>query len=224
MNTLEKFKAIHQDKDIYIIASGYSCEFIDPEFFKNKITIGINQVHKKFTIRYGVRKEQKNLDTILSESPGTLWFVSLHDCGVYHFPKLDIKKYEANPNICIFKHNNNDDPRQPIMKLPDNGLLASHSTITSGIHLAAYMGAKNIILVGHDCGTLDNQCNFTGYHTKESLYLWKNGESDYKKWLPEIEGQTIQLKKILKEIYNCNVYSLNPFINFGLEGHIYKKG
>jgi hypothetical protein len=27
----------------------------------------------------------------------------------------------------------------------------------------------------------------------------------------------------LKEVYGCNVYSLNPFLNFGLEGHEYER-
>ena len=41
------FKNKHKDSDIYIIASGKSLDFIEPNFFNNKITIGINQVYKK---------------------------------------------------------------------------------------------------------------------------------------------------------------------------------
>ena len=105
----------------------------------------------------------------------------------------------------------------------ENSLYVSFSTITTGIHLAAYMGAKNIILVGHDCGTLNGECNFTAYHTKQTRGLvWKN-EKDYTKWLLDIEGITIELKKTLQEKYSCNICSLNPFINFNLEGNIYEK-
>lgn len=224
MKKLEEFKNIHEGKDIYVIGSGYSCEFIDADFFNDKITIGINQVYKKFKPTYIVRKEHKDLTRVLNEYTDGFWFVSLFNCGVHSFPKLNVSNYESNDKICIFNHNNNLNPSAEIKDLPPNGLVASYSTITTGIHLAAHMGAKNIILVGHDCGTLDNNCNFTGYHNKDSLFIWKNGEDDYKKWLPKIESQTISLKKILKAKYNINVYSLNPFINFGLEGHIYKKG
>ena len=42
----------------------------------------------------------------------------------------------------------------------DNKLIVSGSTITTAIHLAAHMGAKYIILLGHDCGTLDGENNF----------------------------------------------------------------
>ena len=37
--------------------------------------------------------------------------------------------------------------------------MVSRSTVTSAIHLAAYMSAKNIILVGHDCGFINNKSN-----------------------------------------------------------------
>ena len=38
-----------------------------------------------------------------------------------------------------------------------------------------------------------------------------------------IESNTLEVKKKIKEVYNCNIYSLNPFINFGLEGHKYEQ-
>ena len=107
-----------------------------------------------------------------------------------------------------------------LQKLNEDELLVSFSTITSGIYLAAYMGAKNIILVGHDCGTIDGQSNFKNYHSKESR-LQKSTDS-YNVWLRKIEKDTIILKQFLKDKYKCNIYSLNPFVSFRLEGHIFK--
>ena len=46
---------------------------------------------------------------------------------------------------------------------------------------------------------------------------------EYKEWLTKIETQTIDLKRMLKKKYNCNIVSLNPFINFNLEGNKYNK-
>ena len=34
---------------------------------------------------------------------------------------------------------------------------------------APYMGAKNIILVGHDGGSINGEANFKGYHTSETM-------------------------------------------------------
>ena len=86
------------------------------------------------------------------------------------------------------------------------------------------MGAKNIIICGHDCGCINDEPNFDGYHN-ESTYkiIWRNGKDDYKKWLKKIEQNTIDLKKLLMKTYDCNICSLNPFINFGLEGNIYTR-
>ena len=77
-------------------------------------------------------------------------------------------------------------------ELGTNVKIVSFSTIVSGIHLAAYMGAKNIILVGHDCGTIDGIPNVEGYHNDSSYKIvWKKGKEDYIKWLPKIENDTV---------------------------------
>ena len=111
-----------------------------------------------------------------------------------------------------------------VKKLPcENKLIVSYSTITTAIHLAAHMG-ENIILIGHDCGTINGEPNFSGYHTESTYKIaHRKGKKDYINWLSKIEKQTIKLKHLLKRKYGCNVYSLNPFINFGLEGNVYKK-
>tara|TARA_B110000037_G_C16960405_1_gene440707 strand:+ start:34 stop:699 length:666 start_codon:yes stop_codon:yes gene_type:complete len=220
---LNKFKNIHNNKDIYIIASGKSLDFIDNSFFNNKITIGINQVYKKFITTYLVRKEFKLLDEILKKNLKLIHFISKGEHGGNNNNNIFIvNKYKNNKNIIIYNHNINN---HLVEQLPDdNKLLVSYSTITTGIHLAAYMGAKNIILVGHDCGTLNGEPNFKGYHTDSTYKIaHKNGKKDYINWLKKIENGTIKLKKLLKEKYGCNIYSLNPFINFGLEGNVYNK-
>jgi hypothetical protein len=221
-----KIRNIHKNEDIYIIASGPSLDFIDSSFFNNKITIGLNQVYKKIKTKYLLRKESEFLEEVIKETPGTIHFISNGSSGGENLINKDkcieLTQMNSSINICCFDHNANK--HQLPDELPENGLVVSYSSITSAIHLAAYMGAKNIILVGHDCGVLDNKANYQGYHTKETLsVVWQN-ELDYKKWLSkDIEKDTIKLKGILKKIYNVNIYSLNPFINFGLEGHIYKK-
>jgi hypothetical protein len=226
MKELIEFKNLHKGEDIYVIASGKSVDFIDNSFFENKITIGINQVYKRLKTNYLVRKEYQLIDEIIKNTNNTIHFISYHACGNYNnnFDNFNFvnKNFPDNLNIVLYNHNNNN---INIDKLPENNkLIVSHSTITTGIHLAAYMGAKNIIIVGHDCGTLDGEPNFNGYHNNKTYKIaWKNGKKDYVNWLKKIEGHTVKLKGLLKKKYGCNVYSLNPFVNFGLEGHIYKK-
>lgn len=216
---MENFRNIYLNKDIYIIASGKSIDFIDKSFFNGKITIGINQSYKYLEPTYLVRKEHEFIDMILKEtSDNVIHFISKGNCGG-HIKFID-KKYENIKNIVIFDHDNNHHGLN-ILPNNDNKLVVSFSTITTGIHLAAFMGAKNIILVGHDCGSLNNESNFTNYHTKKTML--QENINEYQLWLKEIEEHTIKLKQLLKEKYNCNILSLNPFINFNLEGNKYTK-
>ena len=46
---------------------------------------------------------------------------------------------------------------------------------------------------------------------------------DADKFMGELEVQTQAVRAFLKQKYDCNIHSLNPFLNFGLEGHIYEK-
>jgi len=85
------------------------------------------------------------------------------------------------------------------------------------------MGAKNIILVGHDCGTINGEPNFKNYHNEQTYKIaHSRGKTDYIIWLRQIEAQTIVIKNLLKKKYNCNIYSINPFVSLNLEGNIFK--
>lgn len=225
MIDLKSFKNIHKNKDIYVLASGKSVDFISNDFFDNKIVIGINQAYKKVKCKYLLRKEYKMLETVIKLNPESIHFISQGNCGGNNNINLNyvIKNKDKLNKVVIYDHNPNNH-NVPDLLPKHNKLVVSYSTITTGIHLAAYMGAKNIILVGHDCGTIDNECNFKDYHTAQTYKIaWRNGKKDYVDWLKKIENQTIKLKSLLKKEYNCNIYSLNPFINFNLEGHKYKK-
>lgn len=216
--TLDKFKNIHRDKDIYVLGSGKSVDFIDNNFFDGKIVIGINQVYRKISCQYLVRKEPEIVKEVLSDPKTINSIIFMPGDQKTHVLK---KISDESINRIIFF--NNDENIFIVDKLPsDDKLIVSYSTITTGIHLAAYMGARNIILVGHDCGTLNGEPNFSGYHTDATYKIaHKNGKEQYKKWIHKIEAGTVTLKKLLKEKYGCNTYSLNPFINFGLEGNEY---
>ena len=223
MPNLKDFENKHNGETIWIIASGKSLDYIDDAFFNDKITVGVNQVFKKFVTKYLVRKEHDYMDEILKLDLNTIHFISRGDCGGHtKLIKYNSNLYNMN-NVVIYDHDIN---KINSVSLNDNKLIVSGSTITTAIHLAAHMGAKYIILVGHDCGTLDGENNFFNYHTKETISLAHgkdNPNKNYKNWLKIIEDQTIKTKKLLKEKYGCEIYSLNPFINFGLEGHKYER-
>ncbi len=211
MKSIGELKDIYSGYDIYVVASGASAGFIDPSFFNNKLAIGVNEVWKRFAnMDYVVRKESKWMSAAIAASRqfGFKLIVSQHNCGML--------KYEKNTGAdYYFEHLDNGLQDIDLSVVGTDKIVVSYSTITSAIHVAAYMGAANIILVGHDCGTLDGNTNIAGY--AEALH----GAQFYREFLKVIEPQTVALRDKLKEVYSCNVYSLNPFVNFGLEGHEY---
>lgn len=213
MKPIGELNNIHAGHDIYVVASGASADFIDQSFFDNKIAIGVNEVWKRFyNLDYVVRKESRRMDEAISASRqfGFKTIASAHNCGMLKYAKNEGADY-------VFEHLDNALEIIDLSVIGTDKIVVSYSTITSAIHVAAYMGAANIILVGHDCGTLDGKTNIAGY--AESIA----GARFYREFLTVIEPQTLALRAKLKEVYGCNLYSLNPFVNFGLEGHEYER-
>lgn len=204
-------KNAHFGKDIWVVAAGASLGYVDKEFFKNKITIGINGVYDLVQTTYLIRKERERRQRALES--GIPLVISEYDCG-NKFRGANL----LEGDYWYFGHEEN---MSTVIDLDviggDEKLVVSASTITSAMHLAAYMGAVNIVLVGHDCGTLDGMMNPAGYHEPFG------GEKYYREWIREIEPQTVMVRERLQEVYGCRVYSLNPFLNFGLEGHLYER-
>ena len=229
MKSLSDFKNIHKGKDIYVIGSGKSCDFISRDFFDNKITIGINEVFTRYSTTYLCRKEIWMIREAAPKKPNSIFFCSRGDCGGGNSKNLELaKKMEKEKkadNIVIFDHKNNIcrpiNIERDLPNLDENKLLVSYSTSCSAIHLALYMGAKNIILVGLDGGKIDGEINYKGYRIGH--HSGRFNPKQYHNWIKTtcINSDMITLKTHFKKKYNCNVYSLNPFTNFRLDGHTF---
>ena len=96
-------------------------------------------------------------------------------------------------------------------------IVVGASIIVSAMHVAAYLGARNILLCGHDCGSLDGKIAFDGYYdeVKDLIAKWR--------MLVRMEEQTVAVREKQHEVCGSRVYSLNPFVNFGLEKHEYRQ-
>jgi hypothetical protein len=211
---LTDLKGRYVDHDIYVLASGPSSGYIDPTFFNNKLVIGVNEVWLRFpNIDYLVRKEAARSErAYYSRIP---LIVSKHNCGVLSYR---LTRFRGEYPYYIFDHKDNAVAGDiDLSVIGTDQIVVSYSTITSALHIAAYMGAANILVIGHDCGTLDGKVRM------DNLPGAIGGESFYRKFLTEIEPQTIQVRERLESVYGCNVYSINPFINFGLEEHRYER-
>jgi hypothetical protein len=253
---LEHFRDLHRGEDIYVVASGKSIDFFEKDFFDGLTIIGVNQVYKRLpNVTYLLRKEELDaakLRNLIRELPQTTThFLGRGSSGQDNWAnaQLVFDAFGAEEKVVLFDHEAAWDVfsvkrRRVLPPATAAQLMISASTFATAVHLAAYMGARRIYLAGHDCGTLDGQVNFAGYHDEATLATWsdrrfkgkgpeyrKHLTSRYTSWLTgggilgdlNIENDTIALKSLLRERYGVGVHSINPFINFGLEGHAYDR-
>jgi hypothetical protein len=209
----------HKGKDVYVLGSGGSLNFIDPKFFYKKITVCVNEVGETYlpTTKYVVTKYHPEAIKFAQQMPNTNVVVSRGSLGGPHYAALPVLN-----NLYTFDHNTNRDAATSVVAdwpLEDGSLYVSWSSITSAMHFGAYLGAKNIIMVAHDCGELDDKSWVDGY-----VYdTWDETKvEEAKERNKKFEIQSIAVKGKLKQLYGCNVYSLNPFINYNLEGVKYR--
>ena len=198
-----------------MLGSGATLNFIDPKFFSKKITVCVNEVGEVYlpTTKYVITKYHPEAIKFAQNMPDVNVVVSRGSLGGPHYPALPALK-----NLYTFNHNTNRDAATSVVAdwpLENGSLYVSWSSITSAMHFAAYLGAKNIIMVAHDCGELDDKSWVDGY-----VYdTWDETKvEEAKQRNKQFEIQSIAVKGKLKELYGCNVYSLNPFINYNLEG------
>ena len=216
---LTQLKNKHNGEDIWVISAGSSMDYVSSEFFENKIVIGINHVYKHYPCNYIVMKD------CMEEPRFPRSILQLDSMGI---PLIFSKGYKGyydkednsprHNDAYMFEHNSRRDTFDTEVKsLKDDEIIVSRSSITSLMHIAAYLGASNIILCGHDCGTLDGNLYYNGYVEKDwiSSGNW-NGINNF---MSKLERQSQVVRKLLMEKYNCNIHSLNPFLNMGLEGH-----
>ena len=225
---ITELKNIHKGEDIWVIAAGASMNFVNNSFFDNKITIGVNQVHRLFRCDYAVMKDLGESDRFdesireLKDSKTKLLFSKFH-AGHYRSGE---NKPEYSDNFYVFNHNDNGSYKKAdgsldldVIGSPDH-IIAIRSTLTSSIHLAAYLGASNIMICGSDGGKVDGKSYMDGYTQNH----WKSGGNNpgIGEWIGNIQDLNIQIRNRIKLIYNCNIHSLNPFINLQLEDHLYE--
>lgn len=220
---IKELKNKHQGEDIWIILAGSSLDYIDASFFENKLTIGQNQTYRDFKCDYIIMKD-------CNEKPR---FVnSLAELENIDIPVIYSEYYKGHHNQGknrVKLENSYYFPHQRrTTHFPDeldnigkDEIVVSKSTVTSAMHVAAYMGAKNIMLCGHDCGTIDGQKYYAGYI--EPNWTSAGNWDGIDKWLSKLENESILVRNFLEQRYNVNIHSLNPFLNMNFESHKFRK-
>ena len=203
MQSILSLENKHLGEDIYILAAGKSVDFYPKNFLDDRIVIGVNHTWKMFDVTYSVFKE-------MDGKPNVPLIMPKHSHGLSATP--------LNEADYIFEHNHNECAEIKFDGVHPYGekIIVSWSSITSAIHLAAFMGARAVFLIGHDCATLDNYQIAEGYYNGARP---ATASGDYPIWVGKIAPQTAIVRDWLLKEYGVPLISLSPFIGLKHEGH-----
>lgn len=205
---LSDLRDTHKGETVWVLGSGRTLQHIDPGFFEDKTVVSTNYSAAMIGLQAGYVFSHYHKDIEAMLEPSAV-FVTLLRC-------TETKQLWAPPvpdNLIFIEQANYTgagsawDPFGPHKPLP-HSLVYGSSSLHGAMHLAAHIGAKHIMLVGADCGTLDGEHRVEGY---------KDGD---KPWALYNEHH-LMMKLWLEQTYGVTVYSLNPFINLNLEGHTF---
>ena len=206
MSELSDLRNKHAGETIWVLGSGATLSFIQPSFFDDKIVISTNFAAQVAGIKadYVFSHYHADLSPLIEPTNYVLtlrrdtvthkeWTEDIPDNLIF----VDLDSYSAPGSTW-----------NPFTTHPprEDSLAYGSSSIHASMHLAAWLGASSIVLVGADCGVLDGKERIDGYPQGDNPWsIYNQHHKLMKDWLADR--------------YGVGVYSLNPFINFNLEGH-----
>lgn len=200
----------HEFETIYVFGSGATLNYLAPSFFDDKICVATNFCGSVFGLaRYYVFSHY-HADAVLEarRDESIAVFTPHREHGTDAEFLVEVSKVVTFPTT-TGRPGTSFNPSGKDWPTLDNSLVIGSSGIHGAMHLAAYLGAKFIVLVGADCGTLGGAERVEGYVQGE--HPWELYEMHLR-----------DMKQRLFEMYGCHTYSLNPFVNYSLEGTQYR--
>lgn len=203
----ESFRDHLAGETVWVIGSGASLDYIPAAFFNGKHCVCVNRVGITLNLRsfYTVSHYHRDGMIVADTRPDLPVIVPELDLG--RFGPEAANTEPTQPNIYRFPTNDqmfgSFDPARDWPTDPHH-LVAGPTSLHMTMHFAHYLGAAHIVLVGADCGTLGNRSNFDGY---------ARGDNPFGVWQATLGGVADQIRA-----RGTTVHSLNPFVNFALEG------
>jgi len=202
---LEDLASAHYGETIWVLGSGPSLNFLSPSFFEDKTTVSTNL--SAHTLGFVPDYVFSHYHRSAKEMPARMEKVTLKR------DTLSLEEWAGDvpDDVVLIEQDNYNPPGSawnPLTTHPPkpHSLAYGSSSLHGAMHLAAWLGAKHIVLVGADCGTIDGEHRVEGYPDGDKLWaLYNEHHKLMKEWL-------------VRE-YGVTVYSLNPFVNLNLEGH-----
>jgi hypothetical protein len=199
----------HVGDTAWVFGSGATMNYLSPTFFDGKLCVSTNMGAFDFgvTPAYAFTHHHSKFHQEAGFRPNTVFVANEFD-----YPSTT--RWDDPPgNVIVHKpktqENSHDqfDPFERDRPAHAHQLVFGSSSVHGAMHLAAYVGAKHIVLVGVDCGVLDGVVNFEKHRnaTQRSFGTWNKHLALMRDWL--------------LDTYGVHTYSLNPFVNLHLEGH-----
>lgn len=212
---LAKFKNIHNGKTVYIFGNGPSLKDINLDKFKDEITFASNKIFLLFDF-FTWRPTYYTVedDLVLKQNKKQIYGLEVKNIL---FPYTSILYLKKLSKIIYFNFFQNSffDAMPKFSNNPISGLYWGGSVIYTQIQLAAFMGAKKIILLG-----VDFNFNIPSSYENSTKTIVSRGEINHfspeyrkkgEKWnIPNLDLQEKSYEKVLDycqtnniEIYNA---------------------
>jgi hypothetical protein len=207
---MDDYENLHEGETIYVLGSGATLDYLSPDFFDDKVTIAVNLVGSVFGLKgyycfshyhKDAQHEAKREDCIGAFTPEREHGTD----GVFAGCAGNLTTFGTRTG----RPGASFDPHGKDWPVLSGQLTIGSSSIHGAMHLAAHMGAKFIVLVGADCGQLNGKDRTDGYPAGDTYW-----------GLYEMHLRA--MKQRLWDVYSCQTYSLNPFVNYSLEGVQYR--
>lgn len=189
----------HRGADVYIVGTGPSMRVFPSDYLQNKIVIGLNQAWRHcaptycITVHPELYAEYQDVRLRSACKPvATTWFVK-------HKPPLNLPYND--PTCYVF----DTSPQLSIVNPVSEKLFIGRGVQQTAMHLAAFMGAKNIILVGVD------MCDLGGDHHAHDQHVRFHGlppTNVYK----EYRDFTAAVRYQIEQKFGARVLTLSPLL------------
>ena len=191
----------HNRETIWIIGSGPTLRLFDSNFFRDKITIGLNKAHYcfQYNLTYNITIHPELIPRHFIPAQMT-WITKRKDWLVN-------PSEEENKKVFWFK-NNVDVTDFSFVTSTDNNLYVGRGIHTAAMVLAAKMGASTVILVGCDFGKINDQHHAIPQNVRFHGLPHKIVYCEYYK-------NACIVRAMIRQHFGTETYTLNPMLGNG---------
>lgn len=211
MTSFWDYENAYAGETAWVIGSGKTLDYVPNNFFHDKLVIATNmtfvdRLRNGFVCsNYWVDVESWGTLTVMPEErrvPEHIQMTKAVSKNAIYVPTIPQKYAAFNPDV----------------DWPDRGtFVVGPSSIHLSLHWASWLGVSHIVLVGADCGFIDEENNFADYYDDLETDLTV-AHAHHVLWESVLTSMAVKLRG-----FGVSVHSLNPWVTLNLEGHVWSQ-